>query len=91
MKKHAKDLADFIIQKSQGEKFLHFCGNLALDILDKTLPLQNINYKKVVVYETELTYPSLNTDDLMLWYSLAQAASRVFPNTILWKGRFYFL
>lgn len=63
VKKHAKDLADFIIQKSQGEKFLHFCGNLALDILDKTLPLQNINYKKVVVYETELTYPSLNADD----------------------------
>ncbi|MDO5616527.1 MAG: uroporphyrinogen-III synthase [Cruoricaptor ignavus] len=57
VQKHAKDLADFIVDNSHGEKFLHFCGNLALNVLDKTLPLQNISYKKIPVYETELLYP----------------------------------
>ena len=58
--KHASDLADFIIDYSQKEKFLHFCGNLALDVLDKTLPLQNISYKKVTVYKTNLLYPKIS-------------------------------
>lgn len=58
--KHASDLADFIIDYSQKEKFLHFCGNLALDVLDKTLPLQNISYKKVVLYNTKILYPEIH-------------------------------
>ena len=37
VKKHAQDLSKFIIQNSQGERFLHFCGNLALDVLDLSL------------------------------------------------------
>ena len=57
--KHASELSDFIIKNCAKEKFLHFCGNLALDVLDKTLPLQNIWYKKVVVYETELLNPKV--------------------------------
>lgn len=57
--KHASELSKFIIKHCEGEKFLHFCGNLALDVLDKTLPLQNIWYKKVVIYETELLYPKV--------------------------------
>lgn len=57
--KHASELSRFIIKNCEGEKFLHFCGNLALDVLDKTLPLQNIWYKKVVVYETDLLYPKV--------------------------------
>ena len=62
VKKHADDLSKFIIQNSQGERFLHFCGNLALDVLDRALPLQNIYYKKVEVYDTELIYPIANQD-----------------------------
>lgn len=59
MKKNAKELSEFIIENCAKEKFIHFCGNLALDILQQKLPLQNIGYKKVVVYETELLYPKL--------------------------------
>jgi len=57
--KHAKELSEFIIDSSAKEKFLHFCGNLALDVLNKTLPLQNISYKKIPVYETQLLYPEV--------------------------------
>lgn len=55
--KNADTLSKFIIKHCQHEKFLHFCGNIAINILDKELPLQNIQYKKVVVYHTEETHP----------------------------------
>lgn len=55
--KNAHTLSKFIIDHCQQEKFIHFCGNLALDVLDKKLPLQNISYKKVTVYTTEELNP----------------------------------
>lgn len=55
----AETLSKFIIGNCPHEKFLHFCGNLAIDVLDKSLPLQNIKYKKVTVYHTTETYPSI--------------------------------
>ena len=68
--KNAKDLADFIIDNSAKEKFLHFCGDLALNILNKALPLQNISYQKIVVYETKLIYPTISTNyDAVCFFS----------------------
>ena len=68
--KHAKELSEFIIDSSAKEKFLHFCGNLALDVLNKTLPLQNISYKKIPVYETQLLYPEFTADyDALCFFS----------------------
>lgn len=58
--KNAETLSQFIIEKCPNEDFLHFCGNLALDVLDKKLPLQNIQYKKVTLYRTEATNPVIN-------------------------------
>ncbi|KPE51789.1 uroporphyrinogen-III synthase [Chryseobacterium indologenes] len=58
--KNAEALSGFIIGKCQHEQFLHFCGNLAIDVLDKDLPLQNIKYKKIIVYATEELYPSVS-------------------------------
>lgn len=57
--KNAETLSRFITGNCQHEKFLHFCGNLALDVLDKDLPLQNIRYKKITIYKTEEIQPSL--------------------------------
>jgi len=57
--KNAETLLKFIIEKCSQQKFIHFCGNLALDVLDKKLPLQNIQYRKVVVYETEELNPTI--------------------------------
>jgi len=55
--KNAETLSKFIIENCAHEKFIHFCGNLAIDVLDKKLPLQNIQYKKVTVYHTEELNP----------------------------------
>ncbi|MCQ9635235.1 uroporphyrinogen-III synthase [Chryseobacterium sp. WG14] len=55
--KNAEVLSGFIIGKCQHEQFIHFCGNLAINVLDNELPLQNIKYKKIVVYNTEETNP----------------------------------
>lgn len=55
--KNAETLSKFIISHCQHEQFVHFCGNLAIDVLDKELPLQNIKYKKITVYNTEETNP----------------------------------
>lgn len=57
MLKNAETLSKFIITYCQDENFLHFCGNLAISVLDNELPLQNIQYKKVTVYNTEETQP----------------------------------
>ncbi len=68
--KHASDLADFIIDYCQKEKFFHFCGNLALDILDEKLPLQNISYKKIIIYKTNLLYPKISENyDAIVFFS----------------------
>lgn len=68
--KHAKELADFIIKNNNKEKFLHFCGNLALNVLNNALPLQNISYKKVPIYETQLLYPQVSGDyDAVCFFS----------------------
>lgn len=58
--KNANELSNFITENSVNEKFLHFCGDIALDILDEKLPLQNISYKKIPVYRTELLYPKID-------------------------------
>lgn len=55
--KNADTLSRFIISHCQHENFLHFCGNIALDVLDQNLPLQNIKYKKITIYNTEEIKP----------------------------------
>lgn len=55
--KNAETLSKFITNHCQHESFLHFCGNLAISVLDSELPLQNIKYKKVTVYNTEEINP----------------------------------
>lgn len=68
--RNAKELSQFIIDKSQKESFLHFCGNMALDVLDQALPLQNIGYQKIVVYNTEEIYPSITENfDALVFFS----------------------
>ena len=57
MTRNAQELCDFVTEHGVHERFLHFCGNLSLDILNEQLPLQNIRYRKVVIYDTELLYP----------------------------------
>ncbi len=62
IKRHAQELQEFLIENSQGERFIHFCGTLSLTILDASLPLQNFYYRKVPVYQTDLLYPKFDKD-----------------------------
>lgn len=68
--RNAKELSQFIIDKSQTEKFLHFCGNMALDVLNETLPLQNISYEKIVIYNTIELNPKIEKNfDVLVFFS----------------------
>ncbi len=83
MKKNARDLSEFIIDKCTTESFIHFCGDLALDILQKQLPLQNIGYRKVVVYETHLLYPKVEpSHDAVVFFSPSGVRSFVKNNKL---------
>ena len=87
--RHAKELSEFIIDSSSKEKFLHFCGNLALDVLNKTLPLQNISYKKVPVYETQLLYPVVNEEfNVLAFFSPSGVRSFIKHNSLEGKKLF---
>lgn len=82
-KKNAKELSEFIIENCAKEKFIHFCGNLAMDILQEKLPLQNIGYKKVVVYETELIYPEHSEKhDAIVFFSPSGVRSFIKNNSL---------
>lgn len=84
--RHASELSDFITNKASREKFLHFCGNLALDIFDKKLSLQNIWYKKVPLYRTELLYPELKTDfHAVVFFSPSGVQSFIKNNSLVGK------
>ncbi|ROI07933.1 uroporphyrinogen-III synthase [Chryseobacterium sp. H3056] len=83
MKKNAQELAEFIVENCHEESFIHFCGDLALDILQKNLPLQNIGYKKVVVYETQLLYPKTEKKyDAIAFFSPSGVRSFVKENSL---------
>ena len=70
VKKNMNELSDFIIENSNKEKFLHFCGDLALDVLDRNLPFHNISYKKFIVYKTQLLYPKISEKfDAIVFFS----------------------
>lgn len=89
MKKNAKELSEFIIEHCAKEKFVHFCGNLALDILQEKLPLQNIGYRKVVVYDTELLYPTTDKQyDAIAFFSPSGVRSFIKNNDLNFKHIF---
>lgn len=68
--RNAEELAEFIIEHATQEKFLHFCGNLTVDVLDSRLPLQNIDYRKVEMYSTKLLFPKVEQKyDALVFFS----------------------
>lgn len=87
--RHASELADFIVKNCHNEKLLHFCGNLALDVLDKDEVLQGINYRKIPVYETKLLYPTLSENyDAVAFFSPSGVRSYLKNNSIEGKKIF---
>lgn len=81
--RHAQELQEFIIEHASGEKFLHFCGNLSLDVLDPDLPLQNIQYRKIPLYVTTLLYPKVESEhDAIVFFSPSGVRSYIEHNSI---------
>lgn len=87
--RHASELSEFITQNASREKFLHFCGNLALDIINRKLPLHNISYKKITVYHTDLLYPELRKHyDAVAFFSPSGVRSFAKNNSLAGKKLF---
>ena len=83
VKNNAEELAEFIIKYGEKETYLHFCGNIALDTIEVELSKKNIDYKKVVVYNTKLKYPILKNDfDEVVFFSPSGVRSFVKHNAI---------
>ena len=62
---YAFEMEQFIIYNAHRECFLHFCGNLSLDIL-----CPSECYQKVVVYQTSLLYPKVEQGyDALVFFS----------------------
>ena len=84
--RYARELSDFIMANLPREKFLHFCGNLSLDILDRRLPLQNISYRKISVYRTDLLFPKIQKPyDAVAFFSPSGVRSFLKHNSVQGK------
>jgi uroporphyrinogen-III synthase len=87
--KHASELLDFIIEHASKEQFIHFCGNMALDLLNEKLPLQNIVYRKVILYDTELLHPKIDENhDAVCFFSPSGVRSFAKLNSLEGKTLF---
>lgn len=81
--RNAQEMCEFIIENANSESFLHFCGDLSLDILNEALPLQNIQYKKIIVYTTDLLEPKItSTYDVLVFFSPSGVRSFVKNNAL---------
>ena len=81
--RNAQQLREFITVESPSERFLHFCGNISLDVLTAGHVLQNIYYKKIVVYHTELLYPHYTSGfDAVVFFSPSGARSFLKNNSV---------
>ncbi len=79
----AAEMSEFITHFCNRENFIHFCGNISLNILEKELPLQNIKYKKEVLYDTEQLYPVYTEDyDAVVFFSPSGVRSFIQHNCI---------
>lgn len=88
-KKNAEDLSQYIISNFKEEQFVHFCGNLALETIDKILTEHNIDYEKVIAYTTELLSPKVETNyDAVAFFSPSGVRSFVKNNSLQDKTLF---
>lgn len=63
--KNAKELSAFLKSNSENENFIHFCGNLSIEILEK-----NEHYKKIELYETQFLEPKIEEKyDVVCFFS----------------------
>lgn len=87
--RYADELADFIVKNAAQESFLHFCGDLALDTLEKKLVFNHVSYRREVVYHTELIFPVVAHEyDAVVFFSPSGVRSFAEHNTL--EGKMLF-
>lgn len=89
IQKNAELLAEFILKNASEERFLHFCGNLALSTLEARLVHNGIGYEKICVYQTELCYPKIHKEyDAVCFFSPSGVNSFFAHNSV--EGKMIF-
>lgn len=87
--KNIRELSQFIVQENIKENFLHFCGNLTLDILEKALNDEHLSYQKITVYQTQLLYPEISENyDAIVFFSPSGVRSFAKFNSLYGKALF---
>ncbi len=68
---NAEDAATFLLEHPQeNKKIVHFCSQIALDVLQKKLENSSILYQQQIIYHTHLTEPIINEKyDMMVFFS----------------------
>jgi len=70
IEKNADELANFIIENCKNDKFVHFAGDLSLDILNEKLRTNGIFYQKEIIYKTILLNPKMEENyDALVFFS----------------------
>lgn len=67
---NSEELAQKIASNYKSESFVYFSGSIAMRALEETFFEEHMEYREVVVYQTELTYNKADTIcDVVLFFS----------------------
>jgi uroporphyrinogen-III synthase len=87
--KNINELSQFIVNENIKEDFLHFCGNLTLDVLENTLAEHQVSYPKITVYNTQLLYSEISENyDAVVFFSPSGVRSFAKFNSLSGKALF---
>lgn len=79
VEKNAAELANYLRENKREECFIHFGGNLSLNIFND----EKINYQKEIIYQTKLLYPKITqTYDAIVFFSPSGVESFVKNNSL---------
>lgn len=79
VKKNAAELANYLRENKREEIFIHFGGNLSLDIFND----KKINYQKEIIYQTKLLYPKITqTYHAIVFFSPSGVESFIKNNSL---------
>ena len=83
MAENASELAETLVKKHQNESFLFLCGNKRRAELPDTLIKNNVQYKELEVYRTNLNPKGFQRDfDGILFFSPSGIRSYLLENNI---------
>ncbi|MDF0706768.1 uroporphyrinogen-III synthase [Flagellimonas okinawensis] len=83
MAENAAELAEIIFKKYQNKSFLFLCGNKRRDELPNILTKNNVQYKELEVYQTNLNPKAFQRDfDGIMFFSPSSVRSYLLENSL---------